>query len=134
MASHGFVLSPPRDPWLQAQIAREAQARSVDASRAWLFVVDRILTGLMEERDFSSLNEIVSVALERSARVTNPCLSFQELASGEDATYPVLRFLPDAIEVCDDTQRVIMTRELAQTIAQSLSVVLRNDTTQVMVT
>jgi len=33
----------------------------------------------------------------------------------------------------DDPHAVIMTRELASTIAQSLSLVLRNDTIQIMV-
>lgn len=132
MATTGFVLTPTRDPQLQARIAHAAKARGVSPAHAWPGVVDAILEGLMDTRDVAALNEIVSVAIARPVRVTNTCLTFQQLATGEDATYPVLQFLPDSIEVLDAGEPVVMTRELAQTIAQSLSLTLRNDTMHVM--
>ena len=133
MAQFGFVLPTPRDAKLLHDIKERAQVKGLSAQAAWMFVVDQILTGMMDERDYASLNEIVAVALARPVRLPETCLSFQELAKGEDAAYPVLRFLSDSVECVDDPHRVIMTRELASTIAQSLSLVLRNDTIQIMV-
>jgi hypothetical protein len=132
MRDLGFVIGSSSDPQMQARVRQVAQEQNLSPDYAWVFVVDQILTGLMEEADQAALNEIISVASERHVRLANPCLTFQTWQAGSGEAYPILHFLSGEIRDRSSNEPVMMTREIAQTISQSLGLIFRTDSVQVM--
>jgi hypothetical protein len=133
MPDPSFVIGPSADPEFQARVSQIAHERHCHNDTAWAFVVDQIFTGLMEEADQAALNEIISVAAERQVRLAKPCLTFQTLPASPTApAYPVLRFLSHEMIDLKTGEPVMITREMATTIAQSLGLIFRTDSIQVM--
>ena len=56
MRDLGFVIGSTSDPQMQARVRQVAQEQNLSPDYAWVFVVDQILTGLMEEADQAALN------------------------------------------------------------------------------
>jgi len=134
MSDPRFVIGPSNDPQLTARVRQVAQEQHLRHDYAWAFVVDQILTSLMEETDQLALNEIITVAAERHVRLAKPCLTFQTWQASSGEAYPILRFLANEIVDQNSGEPVMMTREIAETISQSLGLIFRTDSVQVMLT
>ena len=132
MSDPRFVIGPSNDPQLTARVRQVAQEQHLRHDYAWAFVVDQILTSLMEETDQLALNEIIAVATERQVRLSKPCLTFQTWQASSGEAYPILRFLANEIIDQNSGEPVMMTREMAETISQSLGLIFRTDSVQVM--
>ena len=134
MSDPRFIIGPSQDPQLQARVRQVAHEQQLRHDDAWVFVVDQILTSLMEETDQLALNEIIAVATERQVRLAKPCLTFQTWQASSGEAYPILRFLSNQIVDQVSGEPVMRTREMAETISQSLGLIFRTDSVQVMLT
>ena len=134
MSEPRFLIGPSADPQLRERVTRVAQQHQLREDYAWAFVVDEILTALMEERDYAGLNEIISVASGEAVRMAHPCLSFETWQADSGEAYPVLRFVTQELVSHASGQPIMITRELIETLAQSLGSLYRTESVQVMLT